>query len=70
MVPRGRGSTCRDRGAAKQVEGQRRGKREKEGEEEKKERGKREQGGGDPLIYTENDVTPVRVGTEPSGLWD
>jgi hypothetical protein len=31
---------------------------------------KRERGGGDLLIYTENDVTQVRVGSEPSGLWD
>jgi hypothetical protein len=49
----------------KQVEGQRREK-EKEGREKKE----RERGGGDLLIYTENDVTPVRVGSEPSGLWD
>jgi hypothetical protein len=60
-----------DRGVAKRVEGQRIGKREKEGEEKKEKREKkREQGGGDPLIYMENDVTPVRVGTEPNGLWD
>ena len=51
MVPHGRGL-----GAAKQVEGQRKGKREK--------------GRGDFLIYIENDVMPVRVGTEPNGLWD
>ena len=32
---------------------------------------KRERGGGDLLIYTENDVTQVRVGSEPPrGLWD
>lgn len=68
MVPRGRGLLCRDGGAVKWVEGQRRGKREKEGERRK--RRKRERGGGDLLIYRENDVTPVRVGTEPSGLWD
>jgi hypothetical protein len=42
-------------GLAKRAEGQRRGKR-KVGE-------KREQGGGDPLIYMENDVTLK----EPSG---
>ena len=51
VVPHGRGL-----GAAKQVEGQRKGKREK--------------GRGDFLIYIENDVMPVRVGTEPNGLWD
>ena len=28
---------------------------------------KRERGWGDLLIYTENDVTPVRVGNEPRG---
>ena len=56
---------CRSRGLAKQVEGQRREK-EKEGREKKE----RERGGGDLLIYRENDVTPVRVGIEPSGLWD
>ena len=42
-------------------------KKKERGEREKK---RRERGGGDLLIYTENDVTPVRVGTEPSGLWD
>ena len=42
-------------------------KKKERGEREKK---RRERGGGDPLIYTENDVTPVRVGSEPSGLWD
>jgi hypothetical protein len=36
VVPCGRGLLCRDRGAAKRVEGQRRGKREKEGGEKKK----------------------------------
>ena len=56
------------RGAAKRVEGQRRGKREKE--RERRKRRKRERGGGDLLSYTKNEVTPVRVGTEPSGLWD
>jgi hypothetical protein len=77
---------CRDRGTAKQVEGQRRGKREKEGGEKKREEKRREEKRreekrreerererereGDPLMYTENDITPVRVGTEPSGLWD
>ena len=33
-------------------------------------RRKKERRGGDPLIYKENDATPVRVGTEPSRLWD
>lgn len=65
MVPRGRGLLCRDRGAAKRVEGQRKGKRK---------RGERKRRvvviPSPPPIYTENDVTPVRVGTEPSGLWD
>ena len=31
---------------------------------------KRKRGGGVLLIYTENDITQVRVGSEPSGLWD
>jgi hypothetical protein len=43
---------CADKGAAKRVEGQRRGKRERGGREEREER---ERGGSDPLIYTEND---------------
>jgi hypothetical protein len=60
VVPHGRGLLCRDRGAVKQVEGHRRGKREKEGGE-KKEKKERAREGGDSLIYTENDVTPVRV---------
>jgi hypothetical protein len=70
---------CGDRGLAKLVEGQRRGKREKEGEKKKEKRERerdrerereRDRGGGDLRIYTENDVTPMWVGTEPSGLWD
>jgi hypothetical protein len=65
FFPHERGLLCRSRGVLKQVEGQRREK-EKEGREKKE----RERGGGDLLIYTENDVTPVRVGSEPSGLWD
>ena len=68
FFPRERGLLCRSREAAKRVEGQRRGKREKEGREEKER--KRERGGGDLLIYTENYVTPVSVGSEPSGLWN
>ena len=48
MVPRGRGLLCRDRGVAKQVEGQRRGKERKRGEEkeggEKREREKARRG--------------------------
>ena len=60
---------CRGIGETKRVEGQRRGKREK-GVGEKKEKKERKRGGGDPLIYKENDATPVRVGTEPSRLWD
>jgi hypothetical protein len=47
----------------------RRAEKRKKRERGREER-KRKRGGGDPLIYTENDVTPVRVGTEPSGLWD
>jgi hypothetical protein len=42
-------------------------KKKERGEREKK---RRERGGDDLLIYTENDVTPVRVESEPSGLWD
>ena len=34
--------------------------------EAEREGGKRERGGGIPLIYMENDVTQVKVGGEPS----
>jgi hypothetical protein len=73
VVLHGRGLLSRDRGVAKRVEG-REEEKEKEGVEKKEEREreerreKRARKGGDSLIYTENDVTPVRVGTEPSGL--
>jgi hypothetical protein len=43
VVPHGRGLLCRDRGAAKRVEGQRRGKRERGGRKEREER-EREEG--------------------------
>ena len=45
MFPRGRGLLCRDRGAVKQVEGHRRGKREKEGGEKKEREKERERRG-------------------------
>lgn len=45
MFPRGRGLLCRGRGVAKQVEGQRRGKREKEGGEKKEREKERERRG-------------------------
>ena len=38
--------------------------------EAEREGGKRERGGGIPLIYMENDVTQVKVRGEPSGFWE
>jgi hypothetical protein len=35
-----------------------------------REGGKRERGRGVPLIYMENDVMQVKVGSEPNGFWE
>ena len=37
---------------------------------QQKEKGKKREGRGVPLIYMENDIMQVKVGGEPSGFWE